>query len=172
MSIFKDFKYKTLRDFLCFQIALSWSIFELEKCSFFNRSNYARNWLFSYLWAIVVKMRIVPAKLVEFKGVVPLELIGAMCSPTVHCTLSIFPCQMRSIVFCRPKRQTDNLLFYPWMKMWSIPLCLCGPNWNMTLHYATHSEIVYWDPTRHFYKAWDLLPFFYSCNKHIQITKF
>ena len=28
-------------------------------------------------------MRIVPAKLVELKGVVPLELIGAMCSPTV-----------------------------------------------------------------------------------------
>ena len=28
-------------------------------------------------------MRIVSAKLVEFKGVVPLELIGAMYSPTV-----------------------------------------------------------------------------------------
>ena len=28
-------------------------------------------------------MRVVPAKLVEFYGVVPLELIGAMCSPTV-----------------------------------------------------------------------------------------
>ena len=28
-------------------------------------------------------MRIVPAKLVEFYGVVPQELIGAMCWPTV-----------------------------------------------------------------------------------------
>ena len=28
-------------------------------------------------------MLIVPAKLVEFQEVVPLELIGAMCSPTV-----------------------------------------------------------------------------------------
>ena len=29
-------------------------------------------------------MRIVAAKLVEFEGMIPLELIGAMCSPTVE----------------------------------------------------------------------------------------
>ena len=31
----KNFQYKTFIDFLCFQIALTRSIFELEKCSFF-----------------------------------------------------------------------------------------------------------------------------------------
>ena len=39
VHIFKDFQYKTFRNFLCFQIALTQSIFEIEKCSFFlNRS--------------------------------------------------------------------------------------------------------------------------------------
>ena len=33
VHFFKNFQYKTLRDFLCFQIA-EFSIFELEKCSF------------------------------------------------------------------------------------------------------------------------------------------
>ena len=35
VNFLKDFHYKTLRDFLCFQIALTQSIFELEKCTFF-----------------------------------------------------------------------------------------------------------------------------------------
>ena len=39
VHFFKDFQYTTFRDFLCFQITLTQSIFELEKCSFFlNRS--------------------------------------------------------------------------------------------------------------------------------------
>ena len=36
----KDFQYKTFRDFLCFQIVLTRSIFELEKCFFLNRSEF------------------------------------------------------------------------------------------------------------------------------------
>ena len=36
-----------------------------------------------YQWTMLAKIRIVPAKLVEFYGVMPLELIGGMCSPTV-----------------------------------------------------------------------------------------
>ena len=44
--IFKDFHNKTFRDFLCFPIALTRSIFDLEKCSFFwTGQNFARNWL-------------------------------------------------------------------------------------------------------------------------------
>ena len=40
----KDFQRKTFRDFLCFQIALTQSIFELERCSFFlNRSQFCHN---------------------------------------------------------------------------------------------------------------------------------
>ena len=35
VHFFKDFPYKTFREFLCFSIALTRSIFELEKCSFF-----------------------------------------------------------------------------------------------------------------------------------------
>ena len=31
VHLFKDFQYKTFRDFLCFQIAVTRSIFELEK---------------------------------------------------------------------------------------------------------------------------------------------
>ena len=37
VHFFKDFQYKTFRDFLCLQIALTQSIFELEKCSFFKQ---------------------------------------------------------------------------------------------------------------------------------------
>ena len=40
-SISMDFQYKTFKDFFCLQIALTRSIFELEKCSFFsNRSEF------------------------------------------------------------------------------------------------------------------------------------
>ena len=35
VHVFKDFQYKTFRDFFCFQLALTRPIFELEKCSFF-----------------------------------------------------------------------------------------------------------------------------------------
>ena len=35
VHFFKDFQNKIFRDFFCFQIALNWSIFALEKCSFF-----------------------------------------------------------------------------------------------------------------------------------------
>ena len=68
VHFFKDFQYKTFRDFLCFQIALTWSMFELEKCSFFFkqvRISPEIDWL-CYPWATPAKMRIVPAKLVEF----------------------------------------------------------------------------------------------------------
>ena len=59
---FMDFQYKTFIDFLCFQIALTQSIFELEKCSFFlNRSEFRQKLIGSD-----AKKRIVPAKLVEF----------------------------------------------------------------------------------------------------------
>ena len=34
VHFFKDFQYKTFRDFLCFKISQTQSIFELEKCSF------------------------------------------------------------------------------------------------------------------------------------------
>ena len=41
LYFFMDFQYKTLKDFFCLQIALTRSIFELEKCSFFsNRSEF------------------------------------------------------------------------------------------------------------------------------------
>ena len=32
-----DFQYKTFRDFLCFQIALTRSVFEVETCSIFKQ---------------------------------------------------------------------------------------------------------------------------------------
>ena len=35
VQFFMDFQYKTFKDFFCLQIALTRSIFELEKCSFF-----------------------------------------------------------------------------------------------------------------------------------------
>ena len=39
--LFPFFQYKAFRDFLCFLIALTRSIFELEKCTFFlNRSEF------------------------------------------------------------------------------------------------------------------------------------
>ena len=41
--VFKDFLYNAFRYFLCFQIALTPSIFELEK--FLRCQNFARNWL-------------------------------------------------------------------------------------------------------------------------------
>merc|ERR1711954_130206 len=41
VHFFKDFHYKTFRDFLCFLITLTRSIFELEKYSFFlNKSEF------------------------------------------------------------------------------------------------------------------------------------
>ena len=66
MSIFSNFQYKTLRDFLCFQIALTRSIFELETY-FLNRSEF-RQKLIGYVISELrpAKMLIVPAKLVEF----------------------------------------------------------------------------------------------------------
>ena len=41
-----DFQYKTFKDFLCLQIALTQSIVELEKLSFFQMGqNFTRNLL-------------------------------------------------------------------------------------------------------------------------------
>ena len=34
VQYFMDFQYNTFRDFYCLKISLTWSIFELEKCSF------------------------------------------------------------------------------------------------------------------------------------------
>ena len=41
VHFFKDFQYKTFRHFLCFQIALAMSIFEVEKCSFFKQVRFS-----------------------------------------------------------------------------------------------------------------------------------
>ena len=47
-----------------------------------NRSEFRQKWI---AYVISELLRIVPAKLlVEFKGVMPWELIGAMRSPTVE----------------------------------------------------------------------------------------
>ena len=67
VHIFKDSQYKTFRDILCFQIFLTRSIFELEKCVFLKQVRILTeiDWL-CYQQATPPKMRIVPAKLVEF----------------------------------------------------------------------------------------------------------
>ena len=49
VHLFKDFLFKTFKDFICFQIALTRSIVELGKCSFFSNRSEFRQTLIGYV---------------------------------------------------------------------------------------------------------------------------
>ena len=66
-SICQGLLMKNFQRFLCFQIAIPWSIIEVEKgYLFWIDQNFAKNWWHCYQWVRPAKLRLMPAKLVEF----------------------------------------------------------------------------------------------------------
>ena len=56
VQLYMEFQYKTVRDFLRFQIALTRSIFELEKCFFFLNRSESRQKLIGTIIMVLVRL--------------------------------------------------------------------------------------------------------------------